>query len=98
MGLRQLLGRVTGLKRSLVQIFLLALALEAFVLLTPFYLQWVVDGVLVSDDRDLLVTLGIGFGLLVLIQVASRRDPLVGGAAPLGDAQPAVARATSSRT
>jgi len=70
-GLRQLLGRVTGLKRSLVQIFLLALALEAFVLLTPFYLQWVVDGVLVSNDRDLLVTLGIGFGLLVLIQVGA---------------------------
>jgi ATP-binding cassette subfamily B protein RaxB len=70
-GLRQLLGRVAGLKRSLVQIFLLALALEAFVLLTPFYLQWVVDGVLVSNDRDLLVTLGIGFGLLVLIQVGA---------------------------
>ena len=70
-GLRQLLGRVAGLKRSLVQIFLLALALEAFVLLTPFYLQWVVDGVLVSNDRDLLITLGIGFGLLVLIQVGA---------------------------
>ncbi|MEP7300868.1 MAG: peptidase domain-containing ABC transporter [Caldimonas sp.] len=70
-GLRQLLGRVTGLKRSLAQIFMLALALEAFMLLSPFYLQWVVDGVLVSDDRDLLVTLGIGFGLLVLIQVGA---------------------------
>ncbi|MEO5881932.1 MAG: peptidase domain-containing ABC transporter, partial [Caldimonas sp.] len=70
-GLRQLLGRVTGLKRSLMQIFLLALALEAFVLLTPFYMQWMVDGVLVSNDRDLLVTLGLGFGLLVLIQVGA---------------------------
>ncbi|MCE9661393.1 MAG: peptidase domain-containing ABC transporter [Burkholderiales bacterium] len=70
-GLRQLLGRVSGLKRSLTQIFLLAFALEAFMLLTPFYLQWVVDGVLVSNDRDLLVTLGIGFALLVLIQVGA---------------------------
>lgn len=69
--LGQLLGRVTGLKRSLAQIFLLALALEAFMLLSPFYLQWVVDGVLVSDDRDLLVTLGVGFALLVLIQVGA---------------------------
>ena len=69
--LRQLLGRVSGLKRSLVQIFVLALALEAFVLLSPFFLQWVVDDVLVSADRDLLVTLGLGFGLLVLIQVAA---------------------------
>ena len=71
LSLRQLLGRVTGLKRSLGQIFALALALEAFVLLTPFFMQWVVDGVLVSADRDLLVTLGIGFALLVLLQVAT---------------------------
>ncbi len=69
--LRQLLGRVTGLRRSLAQVFVLALALEFFVLLGPFLIQWVVDGVLVSGDRDLLVTLGIGFGLLVLIQVAT---------------------------
>jgi ATP-binding cassette subfamily B protein RaxB len=69
--LRGLLGRVSGLKRSVAQILLLALALEAFVLLAPFYLQWVVDGVLVSADRDLLVTLGLGFALLVLIQVAT---------------------------
>ncbi len=69
--LRQLLGRVTGLKRSLFQIFALALALEAFVLLTPFFIQWVVDGVLLSADRDLLVTLGVGFGLLVLMQVVA---------------------------
>ena len=69
--LRQLLGRVTGLKRSLLQIFALALALEVFVLLSPFFIQWVVDGVLLSADRDLLVTLGIGFALLVLMQVAA---------------------------
>jgi ATP-binding cassette subfamily B protein RaxB len=69
--LRQLLGHVTGLKRSLLQIFALALALEAFVLLSPFFIQWVVDGVLLSADRDLLVTLGIGFALLVLMQVAA---------------------------
>ena len=69
--LRQLLGRVTGLRRSLLQIFTLALALEGFMLLAPFFMQWVVDSVLVSLDRDLLVTLGLGFGLLVLITVAT---------------------------
>ena len=45
---RQLLGPVTGLKRSMGQILLLALALEAFVLFNPFLMQWVVDSVLVS--------------------------------------------------
>ena len=54
---RQMLGRITGLKRSLAQIFMLALALEAFMLLSPFLMQWVVDDVLVSADRDLLATL-----------------------------------------
>jgi ATP-binding cassette subfamily B protein RaxB len=68
---RQLLGHVSGLRRSLGQIFVLALALEAFMLLSPFFMQWVVDGVLVSADRDLLLTLGLGFGLLVLLQVAT---------------------------
>ena len=69
--LRQLLGPVRGLKRSLAQILALALALEVFVLLTPFFMQWVVDGAIVSADRDLVLTLGLGFGLLVLIQTAT---------------------------
>ena len=69
--LRELLGPVRGIGLSLGQIFVLALALEAFVLLGPFLMQWVVDGVLVSGDRDLLWTLGIGFALLVLIQSAT---------------------------
>lgn len=69
--LRQLLGPVRGLKRSLAQIFALALALEVFVLLTPFFMQWVVDGAVVSADRDLVLTLGLGFGLLVLVQAAT---------------------------
>jgi ATP-binding cassette subfamily B protein RaxB len=69
--LRQLLGPVSGLKRSLTQILVLALALEIFVLLSPFFMQWVVDGVIVGADRDLLVTLGVGFTLLVLIQTAT---------------------------
>jgi ATP-binding cassette subfamily B protein RaxB len=70
-GWRQLLGPVSGLKRSLAQIAVLALALEAFVLLSPFFMQWAVDGAVVSADRDLLLTLGLGFGLLVLVQVAT---------------------------
>ena len=67
--LRALLGPVSGLRRGLTQVLLLALALEAFMLLTPFFMQWVVDDVLVSGDRDLLLTLGLAFAMLVLIQV-----------------------------
>src|SRR6185436_8567085 len=69
--MRQLLGRVSGLKRSLGQIVALALVLEFFVLLGPFFMQWVVDDVLVTADRDLLVTLGVGFAMLVGIQATT---------------------------
>lgn len=58
-----------GLWRALTQILLLSLALQVFVVLAPFYMQWVVDQVLVSADRDLLTVLGLGFGLALLLQV-----------------------------
>lgn len=66
--LRQLMGRVTGLRRSFGLILVLALALELFGLVSPFYLQWVIDNVLASADRDLLATLALGFGLLLVMQ------------------------------
>jgi ATP-binding cassette, subfamily B, bacterial CvaB/MchF/RaxB len=66
---RQLTGPVHGLWRALAQILLLSLALQVFVVLAPFFMQWVVDQVLVSADRDLLVVLGLGFGLAMLLQV-----------------------------
>ena len=66
--LRSLMGRVTGLSRSFGQILLLALVLEVFSLVSPFFLQWVIDDVIVSADRDLLTTLAVGFGLLMLMQ------------------------------
>jgi len=68
--LRDMMGHVTGLYRSLGQVLLLALALEVFALVSPFYMQWVVDHALVSADRDLLTTLALGFGLLVVMQQA----------------------------
>lgn len=68
--LRNLMGRVTGISRSFAQILMLALALEIFSLVSPFFLQWVIDNVIVSADHDLLTTLAIGFGLLMLMQQA----------------------------
>lgn len=59
--LRALTGTVRGLLPALGQILLLALALEVFALAGPFYMQWVIDQVLVSVDRDLLTLLGLGF-------------------------------------
>ena len=68
--LRALTGEVHGLKRAMTQIFLLALGLEVVALMGPFYMQWVIDQVLVSADRSLLTLLGLGFLLLTVFQVA----------------------------
>ncbi len=68
--LAALFGRVVGLRRSLGQLLVLALGIEAFAILHPLFVQWVVDHALVSADRDLLLTLAIGFGLLTLLQAA----------------------------
>ena len=59
--MRTLTGRIRGVVPALAQILLLALALEVFALAAPFYLQWVLDQVMVSADHDLLNLLGLGF-------------------------------------
>ncbi|MYM83488.1 ATP-binding cassette domain-containing protein [Duganella sp. FT50W] len=68
--LRSVVGRIHGVGASFAQILILAAVIEVFALVSPFFLQWVVDNVLVSGDRDLLTTLAVGFGLLMLIQQA----------------------------
>ena len=65
---RDLIGRVDGLLGAGTQVLVLAVALEVFALVSPFYLQWVIDHVLLSADRDLLTTLAHGFGLLLILQ------------------------------
>ncbi|HEX2139659.1 MAG TPA: peptidase domain-containing ABC transporter [Woeseiaceae bacterium] len=69
--LRQLTGGMTGLWSGLAMVLLLSLALQVFVIVGPFFLQWVVDQVLVSADRSLLTVLGLGFGLLLLLRVGT---------------------------
>lgn len=66
--LRALTGAFRGIVPSLAQILMLALALEVASLVSPFYLQWVLDQVLVSADRDLLTLLGLGFLGIALFQ------------------------------
>lgn len=70
-GLRQLTGRIRGLGPALAQVLGLSLALQVFVVLAPFYLQWVIDQALVSADRGLLSLLALAFGALLLLQVAT---------------------------
>lgn len=66
--LRALIGHIGGLLRSVAQIVILALALELFAIVGPFYMQWIVDDVIVSADRSLLTTLTLAFALLLVMQ------------------------------
>ena len=68
--LSQVIGRIQGVRRSLGHLLALALAIEVFAMLSPMFLGWVVDQVLVTADRDLLATLAFGFLLLLLLQTS----------------------------
>lgn len=63
-----LIRNVSGIGSAFTQVALLSLALEFFGIITPFYMQWVIDQVLVSSDRDLLTLLGVAFICITLFQ------------------------------
>lgn len=65
---RQLTGRLVGLKGALAQVLLLSLALQLLALASPFLVQLVLDQAIVAGDASLLALLGAGFALLLLIQ------------------------------
>jgi len=66
---RDIIGRVSGIKRSLTQLVGLTLALECVALFVPFQIEWVVDQVLLLQDRGLLLVTTLGFLLAVVIQM-----------------------------
>ena len=68
MRLRGLMGRVRGLKTSLLQALMLALALEIFSLVGPFLMQWIIDDALVSGDKNLLTVIVAGILMLGILR------------------------------
>ncbi len=68
--LSALTGKVLGLKRSLLQIFAVAVVLELFAIASPLLNQLVVDDAIATHDMDLLSVLIIGFALLLVVQTA----------------------------
>ncbi len=67
--LRQLIGRLPGLSRTLGQLFLLAFIAELFAIASPMFMQLVLDHAVVAGDRELLTVLGCGFLLLTFIKI-----------------------------
>lgn len=67
LSIRQLWHRVTHLYRTIALLVFLSLLLQVVAVFAPYYMQWVVDHVLTTADRDLLFVLALGFGLMMLI-------------------------------
>jgi len=67
----QLWSKMSGLKAGLVKLLALSLVLQLFALMSPYYMQWVVDEVLVSFDESLLLVLAMGFALITVIKVVT---------------------------
>jgi ATP-binding cassette, subfamily B, bacterial CvaB/MchF/RaxB len=68
--MRALLGNLVGIRRSLLQLMTLALAIELLSMISPFFLGWVIDHALVTADHSLLLTLVLGFTLLLFLTTA----------------------------
>lgn len=66
--LKALVGRIGGLWPTLWRVLAVSLTLEVLGLVSPLFMQWVVDDVVVSRDVSLLTTLTLGFLLLLVIQ------------------------------
>ncbi|GHD34363.1 peptidase domain-containing ABC transporter [Parahalioglobus pacificus] len=66
--LHQLWQRIDGLGQNLAILFCLSLMLQVFAVASPFFMQTVVDDVLMRGDAGLLAALATGFGLLLLIE------------------------------
>lgn len=67
--LRSIMGRTQGLASALWHIFSLALLLEVVALISPAAMQWLIDSGLGSADRTLILTVIVGMGLLMLINL-----------------------------
>lgn len=64
-------SRITGLKQSLILIFALSMLLQVFTLATPYYIQLVIDDVILTGDTSLLTVLAVGFLLVLIFEIAT---------------------------
>jgi ATP-binding cassette subfamily B protein RaxB len=69
--LSDLFGRVRGIKLPLLQLFSLAAVTQVFALLSPVLNQLVVDSAISRGDLDLLTTIALGMGLLLLVNIGT---------------------------
>lgn len=64
-------SKIVGLKRSLSLIFTLSTLLQIFLLASPYFIQLVIDDVILTADYSLLILLAMGFFLILLFEVVT---------------------------
>ena len=69
--LRDLLGSLRGFAGAIGQILALSLLLQLYVLVSPFFMQLVVDDAVAKGDQSMLAVLATGFALLVLLNAGA---------------------------
>jgi ATP-binding cassette subfamily B protein RaxB len=70
LAVRDLLRGLPGLNGQLWRLFAISLGLQAFAIASPWAMQLVLDEVLVAQDAPLLDVIVLGFGLLLVLQLA----------------------------
>lgn len=71
LGLSNFWSKITGLKRSLTLLFVFSILLQVFTLIAPYYMQLVIDDVILTRDTSLLLVLAIGFSMVLLFEIAT---------------------------
>ncbi|MBY5758088.1 peptidase domain-containing ABC transporter [Rhizobium leguminosarum] len=67
----QLWTRINGLGSSFLQVIVLSVVLQIYVLALPYYLQIGIDNALPALDHDLLAVLALGFGLFTAFNASA---------------------------
>ena len=63
-------SRMSGFKPILAQLFFLTLILQAFALIMPVANQIVIDDVMGRGDKDMLMSIIVGFAVIAVVQTA----------------------------
>lgn len=72
LSIRHFWTQITGLRRSLILVLILSLCLQLFAIVSPYFVQIVVDDVILRADVNLLKILALGFLLLLFIELATQ--------------------------
>lgn len=62
-------SKISGLKRALIQIFIVSIFIECFTLVTPLYSQIIIDLIPNQNTNQLLYSIGAGFTFVLLTQI-----------------------------